>query len=273
MKLINGKKLAEGIKDKVVKEIIALDGGRPNLAIILIGEREDSNLYVSLKEKEAVKVGIDTHTYRMDSSISEKEVLIAIDCLNADNLVDGILVQLPLPKKFNTDKIIDRIDFTKDVDRFHQKNLNDKEIISPVYSSVLEVLASIKYELKDKAVGIVYNSPIFGESLAKILSSKGAKVDLIQSEDKELGKKISQVDVLITAVGKPLFIKKDMIKEGVAIIDIGITKVGDKVLGDVDSVDIKDKASYLTPVPGGIGPMTIAGLFKNTLAIYKKRNH
>lgn len=271
MNIIDGKKLAKKIENKVAKEIHALNGARPNLAIILVGDRKDSHLYVSLKEKEAKLVGIDTHIYRMENNIPEEEILNTIDCLNKDELIDGILVQLPLPKQFDTDRIIAKIDPIKDVDRFHKKNLNDTEILSPVFSSVLEVLDSIKYDITGKNIGLVYNSDIFGNSLAKILRDKGGKVDLIKSSNPALSKKTKEADVLITAVGKPLFIKKEMVKQGAVIIDIGITKEEGRVLGDVDIEDVKGVVSYITPVPGGIGPMTIAMLFKNTLEIYKKR--
>jgi len=283
-KIINGKKLAEGIKGKVVKEILGLNHNqtcpqdRPNLAIVLVGERPDSKLYVDLKEKEAVKVGIDTHVYRCDESVSEEEILQTMDYLNNDETIDAILVQLPLPKKFNTDKIIKAIDPAKDVDGFHPDNLkvltstcNHQHVMPPVFEVVLEILQNIKFDLKNKKVCLVINSDIFGRGLAEVLRCRGAEVEAAHCDDPDLAKKTVRADVLVTVVGKPKFISADMIKEGAVVIDVGITKEGDKVYGDVDFFQAQEKAGFITPVPGGVGPMTIAMLFKNTLVLYKRR--
>ncbi len=282
MKLINGKKIAEKVKDEVAAEIHKLNGARPNLAIVLANTREDSKLYVSLKEREAVKVGIDTHLYRLEDATSENELLGVIDFLNSDETIDGILVQLPLPNIFNTDKVIAAIDPEKDVDGFHPNHPD--YIISPVFASVLRMLEEIKYPLAGKKVCVLFNSDIFGESMKKILEKEGAIISLcsVGEFDKlseaesnlkyEEIKSLSQeADVLITALGLPHFVKKDLLKPGVVVIDIGITKVGEKVLGDVDFEDVKDIVSYITPVPGGVGPMTIALLFKNVWEIFKRK--
>ncbi|MDD5032222.1 MAG: bifunctional 5,10-methylenetetrahydrofolate dehydrogenase/5,10-methenyltetrahydrofolate cyclohydrolase [Patescibacteria group bacterium] len=283
-KIIDGQALAEKIKDQIVKEILALNNNkpdclnRPNLAIILVGEREDSKLYVSLKEREAKKVGIDTHIYRCPEKTKEKEILEIIDCLNKDELIDGILVQLPLPEGFHTDKIIKFMDPKKDVDRFHPENIKtlmssceSGHMLPPVPGTVLEILKSINYDLADKKVCLIVNSDIFGRSLGKILECQKAKVKIVKAADENLSEETSQADILITAVGQPKFIKKEMVKEEAVVIDIGITKEDKKVYGDVDFAEVKDKVSYITPVPGGVGPMTIAMLFKNTLELYKKQ--
>ncbi len=279
VKLIDGQVLAKKIKDEVAREIFKLGGPRPNLAIILIGERKDSILYVDLKEKEAKKVGIDTHFYKCLANIDEQEVMDMVDYLNKDDSIDAILVQLPLPEGFNTDGIIMAISPYKDVDRFHPdnlkilfKNCQHQHVIPPLLKVVLEILASINCQLKNKRVCVIYNSEIFGRSLAKVLGCQDARVNIVHADDNSLTEKTKQADILITAVGKPKFIKKNMIKKDSVIIDIGITKKDKKVYGDVDFDDIKDKAGYITPVPGGVGPMTIAMLFKNTLELYKK-NH
>lgn len=283
-KLIDGKKLAEKIKDKIVKEIFSFNKSiytiaRPNLAIILIGERPDSELYVSLKEREAKKVGIDTHLYRCAENISESEILEMIKCLNEDKNIDAILVQLPLPAGVDTDTIILALDPKKDVDGFQPDNLEKllsgcdaSDLMPPVLATVLEMLDSIKYEIKDKQVCVISNSDIFGKSLAHVLICRGAKAEIVKTDDKNLAERTSQADILITAAGKPKFIKKDMVKKDAVIIDIGISKIGDKIVGDVDFDDVEDKVGYITPVPGGVGPMTIAMAFKNTLGIYKKRH-
>ncbi|MFH1661654.1 MAG: bifunctional 5,10-methylenetetrahydrofolate dehydrogenase/5,10-methenyltetrahydrofolate cyclohydrolase [Candidatus Falkowbacteria bacterium] len=285
-KIIDGKKLAEKIKDNIVEEIVELKE-RPNLAIILVGDREDSKLYVKLKEEEAKKVGIDTHLYRVPENISERELLEIIEHLNNDKMIDAILIQLPLSENFDTDAIIRAINPKKDVDRFHPDNLeilfktcNHAEVMPPVFEVVLEILKSINCDLKNKKACIVCNSDIFGKSLKKVLECKQAEVDVVYSNDLSAQggpasgwkNKTSKADILITAVGKPKFIKKEMIKQNSLIIDVGITKKDKKVYGDVDFEDVKEKASYITPVPGGVGPMTIAMAFKNTLELYKQ-NH
>lgn len=309
MKIIDGKKLAEKIKDEIVKEILGKDFfeekncqdsscachkpkkevvnklgdrilkcPRPNLAIILIGEREDSDLYVSLKEREAKKVGIDTHLYKCGEKTSENEVLEMINYLNNDKTVDAILLQLPLPAHLNTDKIIGSMKKEKDIDGFHPDNLKlllksckSEAVMPPVFGASLEMLKSIGCDLKGKQICIIANSDIFGKTFAKVLDCRGAKTEIVKANDKNLKEKTLKADILITAVGKPKFIKKEMIKKGAVTIDIGITKEGKKVLGDVDFEDVKEKVGYITPVPGGVGPMTIAMAFKNTVDIYKSR--
>lgn len=280
MQIIDGKAIAEKIKDEVVKEIINLKGARPNLAIILAGEREDSKLYVSLKEKEAKKVGIDTHLYKCPENISDSELLDTINFLNNDNSIDAILVQLPLPEHLDTDGIILAIDPAKDVDGFHPDNLvklfkaDEKDkIIPPVYEVVFEIIKSIDYDVQGKRACIIANSEMFGRGLAKIFNIKGALAEAIKIDDKNLKNKSASADILISAVGRPHYIKKDMIKKDAVLIDIGICKKDDKTCGDVDFEDVKDKAGFLTPVPGGVGPMTIAMAFKNTLELYKRRHN
>jgi len=284
MKIIDGKKLSEKIKDEITQEIFqlcdrsTLSNRRPNLAIILVGTRKDSELYVGIKEREAKKCGIDTHLYKCDSNIKERELFDMIDFLNKDKSVDAILVQLPLPEGFDTDGVILAIDSKKDVDGFHPENLeilfktcNHKHVMPPVFGAVLEILNSINCKIENKNVSVIYNSEIFGKGLAKVLECEKGKVELVHADDKDLDKKILEADILITAVGRPEFIKGDMIKKDIVIIDIGITRRDGKTLGDVDQESVKEKAGFITPVPGGVGPMTIAMLFKNTLEFYKNR--
>ena len=275
---INGKLIADKIKDKVAKEIFELGGSkRPNLAIILVGNRDDSKLYVDLKEKEAKKVGIDTHVYRCADNTHEPEIFSMIDYLNKDKAIDAILVQLPLPKNYDTDGIILAIDPRKDVDRFHPDNLekllrtcNHREVMPPVFRVVIKILKEIKFDIKNKKVCVLANSDIFGKSLVNVLSCLGADAQTHKPDEKKLSEKTQEADVLITAVGKAQFIKKDMIKKGAIIIDIGISREQGKIYGDVDFDDVKEKAGFITPVPGGVGPMTIAMLFENVLELYKR---
>lgn len=270
MAIIDGRLLAAQIKDEIAAEIFSWKGPRPNLAIVLASDREDSKLYVSLKEKEAKSVGIDTNLYLLNPELaSEEEFLEVIKFLNNDETVDGILVQLPLPEKYNTDKIISALDPQKDVDGFHPKHPD--YILSPVFASVLQIVNDLKYELSGKNVLIVHNSDVFGLSLKDILEARGAQVNLAHADDSDLTDKAIRADVLISAIGRPKFITGDMIKKDALVIDVGISKIDGKVYGDVDFEEAKDRAAFITPVPGGIGPMTIAMLFRNTLTIYKKR--
>lgn len=261
VKKIDGRAIAERVKDGIALEIYAFKGPRPNLAIILVGEREDSQLYVSLKQREAVKVGIDTHLYKLEEDESEEKLLGVIDFLNRDETIDGILVQLPLPPKFDADRIIAALDPHKDVDGFHPDR--PEYLLSPVLASVIACLEEIKFDSKGKTACILHNSDIFGLSVKGVLAERGLKAVLKEEPEK--------ADLLVSALGKPHFVKKEMIKDGVVLIDIGITKVDGKVLGDIDFESVKDRASYITPVPGGIGPLTIAFLFKNVLEIFKRR--
>lgn len=263
VKNIDGHAIAERVKDEIAKEIYELNGPRPNLAIILVGEREDSKLYVSLKEREGVKLGVDTHLYKIDADAPEKEILDTIKFLNADPLVDGILIQLPLPGKFDTDRIINTLNPDKDVDGFHPEHPDF--IVSPVIAAVLACLDEIDFDGSGQTACVFYNSDIFGAGVKNALEDRGLEILPPEKSD--------EADVLVSALGLPHSVKKEVIKEGAVVIDIGTTKVEGKVLGDVDYEDVKDKAEYITPVPGGIGPMTIAFLFQNVLEIFKNNRN
>lgn len=260
---IDGKKIADKIKDKIASAIYELKGLHPNLAIILVGEREDSKLYVSLKEKEAVRVGIDTHTYRLDEKVSEEELMKVIDFLNADSAVDGILIQLPLPAHLEVDKIIATLDPNKDVDGFHPEHPD--YVISPVLAAIKACLKEINFSGDGRLACVFYNSEVFGSAAQTVLVKEG--FGLLPAEKSE------QADVLVTALGAPLSVTAKVIKDKAVLIDIGTTKVEDRVVGDVDYDSVKEKAAYLTPVPGGIGPMTIDFLFKNVWEIFKRRHN
>ncbi|MDD5528138.1 MAG: bifunctional 5,10-methylenetetrahydrofolate dehydrogenase/5,10-methenyltetrahydrofolate cyclohydrolase [Patescibacteria group bacterium] len=282
MKLIDGKKIADKIKDEIVAEVLLHNQNdicaphRPMLAIILVGERPDSALYVSLKEREAKKVGVDTTLYKLSASAAEAELKETIKFLNNDEATDGILLQLPLPDNFNADKIITLMNPAKDVDRFHPENLKllmdgNEELLPPVCQVILEILENIKYNPEGKSACVIANSEIFGLSLAKILELHGALTKIVSPDDEDLAEQTAKADILVTAVGRPGLITAEFIKKDAVVIDIGISKVGEKVLGDVDSQSVKDKAGYLTPVPGGVGPITIAAALKNTVEIWKNK--
>lgn len=258
-KKIDGNKIAKKIKDEIALEVFKHKEIRPSLAIILVGDREDSKLYVSLKEREAKGLGIDTHLYIFPKNSRPEEVLEVIDFLNKDNGVDAILVQLPLPDQFEANVITKAIDPKKDADGFHPKS--PEYIKSPVLSAVLACLDEISLKGEGKTACILNKSEIFGNSLKNVLEERGFKVI-----DKRV---IKEADVIVSAIGEPALVKKEMMKKGVVLIDIGITKKENRVRGDMDMESAKEKASYLSPVPGGIGPMTIAFLFKNVLEIFK----
>jgi methylenetetrahydrofolate dehydrogenase (NADP+) / methenyltetrahydrofolate cyclohydrolase len=278
MQLINGKALAEKINDEIVKEIVAL-GQRPNLAIILVGENPDSELYVKKKIETGKLVGVEAHLYKCRADIGQSEVLEMIGFLNRDPLIDAIMVQLPLPKDqgYDTDKIIESIDPDKDLDRFHSQNIktmndnfSDDLILPPVFRVILKMLDSIKCEIKDKQITILANSDIFGRNLGNVLEFRGAKVSICRADDPDLIKKCSQSDILISILGKPKYVKKEMVKNGAVIIDVGITRDQGSTFGDVDFEDVKDVAGFISPVPGGVGPMTVAFTMRNALELYKK---
>jgi methylenetetrahydrofolate dehydrogenase (NADP+) / methenyltetrahydrofolate cyclohydrolase len=260
MNIIDGHKIADKIKDELARKIFQYKEKRPNLAIILVGQREDSSLYVKLKEKAAKQVGIDTHLYRLSETTREEEILSVIDFLNNDNLIDAILLQLPLPVNLNSQRIINRIRQEKEVDGLSSKILN-----SPVVSAIKASLNSINFADKQTAC-ILYKSEEFGKSIKEMLA-KEFKINILSNKD------LIKADLVISALGKPNYIKGRDIKEKVVLIDIGISKIGTKVLGDIDYESVKNKASYITPVPGGIGPMTIAFLLENVWQLYCIRNN
>ncbi len=262
MELIDGKKIAEKVKDKIALEVYNLKEERPNLAIIIVGNRPDSSLYVSLKEREAKRVGIDTHIYRFDEDVLEKDLLDVIDFLNNDHLIDGILVQLPLPSHINTDKIIESLDPLKDVDGFHPQR--PEYIVSPVMLAIRSSLAETGIDPIDKKTCLLYNSEVFGQELKEFMLTLGFK-EFVNKDN------LDKADVIISAIAKPHSIKAENIKENAILIDVSTVKKDKKVLGDVDMESVKKKAAFVTPVPGGIGPMTIAFLLENVLRIYKKR--
>lgn len=274
MKIIDGQKLAEKVKDKIALEVFeAIKNGesRPSLAIILVGSRPDSKLYVSLKEREAKKLGIDAYLYELDEQATEGEIIETIKFLNNDNTIDSILVQLPLPENIDTDKVMSVLDPKKDADGFLENH--PENVISPVLAAVKMMLDSTKIKAKDLSAGALYNSDVFGDALKKLLTDYGFKEvkGVTARRAEEVSKITETVDVLVTAIGAPFFIKEGMIKHAAIIIDIGTTQVGNKICGDVDADNVKEKVSFLSPVPGGVGPMTIAFLFKNVLSIYKNK--
>jgi len=263
MKLLKGKPIADKIlkdlKDKIKKEKI-----KPALAVFLVGENEASEIYVRLKKKAAKKIGMYFFVYRFKSNAQEKKIISRIGHLNRNPRVSGIIVQLPLPDKLDADKIIGAIDPKKDVDGFHPGN---RKLLPVFPQAILEILNSTKSSLKNKSAVILANSQTFGEKMKEILQKEKIKAEFTLGLKKN---KLKTADIIISAVGKAEIIKGAMLKTGAIVIDGGITKKGKKVLGDVDFESVKEKVSFITPVPGGVGPVTIACLLRNVYLASKK---
>lgn len=273
--IIDGKKIAEDIKAEIAKEIFQ-NSYKPNLAVLLIGHDPASELYVSLKKEAAKKVGIEFHEYLMPENTNQAEVLKVLNFLNQDQEIDAILVQLPLPKHLDTDLIIKALDPNKDVDGFHPeniKNLLDQKInfVPGLPLGILKLLESTGETLKNKQAVIVAKSEILYQPLKKLLNDQDIQTSIVNPNDQNLAAKTKAADILISAIGKPFAITAEMIKEKAIVIDVGTNKVNDYTVGDVDFSTIFEKASHITPVPGGVGPMTVAMLLYNTLELYKKR--
>ena len=265
--MIDGQKLAEAIKKEVGKEIVEKHL-QPGLAIILIGDDPASHLYVKLKKKACQQVGIEFHKYYCSGQSCLKEVPEAIKFLNKDPAINAILIQLPLPKEFDENATIKLMDPKKDVDGFHP----DQTFLTPgLAGGILNLIKSTKENLAGKKAVIVSNSPVFAGPIKKILDEQEVKTEAYLADEKNLGDKASQADILIVAVGRPNFITEEMVKQNSIVIDVGTNRQAGTIVGDVDFNSVKNKAGWLTPVPGGVGPMTIAMLLKNTVELTKKQ--
>lgn len=275
--IIDGKALAQSIQQEL-SEKIHLQKLNPNLAVILVGSDPASELYVSLKKKACQKVGITFHEYLIVENSNTEEVLQTIDFLNKDEEIDAILVQLPLPAGFDTDKIIKAIDPNKDVDGFHpeniQKLLNEQSDFVPgLPLGIMKLIESTGENIKGKNAVVIAKSEIFYQPLAKLLNDQGATTEILSGQDQSFKQKVLAADIVISAWGQAFFITGDMIKDGAIIIDVGTNKIDNgHLVGDVDYSEAFEKASYITPVPGGVGPMTVAMLLYNTVKLAEKKN-
>jgi len=258
MKIIDGKKIADQILDGLKNEIDRKNL-QPCLAAVLVGDDPASHLYLRKKEGAAQKVGIEIRKHSLPAQTSEKEVLDLINSLNQDDRIDGILVQLPLPSQLTADKIIQAIEPVKDVDGF----VKESRFESPFILAIWQALVATGQKLNNKKIIALVNSDIFGRALKLYL--KGLKVDYLLGFENKFLTDLKEADVLISALGRPALIKGEMIKEGTILIDGGISRVDNKVVGDVDRKDIQGKAGWLTPAPGGLGPLTVAFLLKNVI--------
>jgi methylenetetrahydrofolate dehydrogenase (NADP+)/methenyltetrahydrofolate cyclohydrolase len=271
--LIDGKAIASKIRGEITAEVAALKtkGITPGLAVVLVGEDAASKVYVSMKEKACQDVGIFSDEHKLSADTTEAELLDLIDKLNCDLRIHGILVQLPLPKQINTERVLEAISPHKDVDGFHPYNVGRLVIGKPVFQpctpyGVMVMLKETGIDLNGKEVVVVGRSNIVGKPVALMCLAQHATVTICHSRTKDLAAKVGNADVVIAAVGVPEMIKGDWIKPGAVVIDVGVNRVGEKKLvGDVEFAPAAERASAITPVPGGVGPMTITMLLQNTV--------
>ena len=275
---IDGKAFSQVILEKIREEHNQLKkkyGKQAGLAVVIVGNNPASQVYVRNKMKACENVGFYSENIELDENISEKELLQEIDKLNKNDRINGILVQLPLPSHINELKIINSISPEKDVDGFHVANIGKMVIgdetgfLSCTPYGIMQLLEEYKIEIAGKDVVIIGRSNIVGKPMALMLIQKGATVQVCNSRTKDLRKKLNDADIIIVAAGVPKLLKKEDVKEGAVVIDVGINRVDGKICGDVDYEEVAERASYITPVPGGVGPMTIASLIKNTFKSYK----
>ena len=279
--IIDGNKIAQDIRNEVRQSAISLKeqkGIIPGLAVVLVGEDPASQVYVGKKAKACAEVGFLSREYKLPAETDEEKLLKIIRKLNRDKLIHGILVQLPLPKHISTEKIIAAIDPRKDVDGFHPYNVGGLVTGSPMFvpctpRGIMELIARTGIDLKGKEAVVVGRSNIVGKPIALLLLAQHATVTICHSRTKDLPAVIRRADILIAAVGKAHMIKADMVKDGAIVIDVGVNRLENgKLAGDVDFNEVAPKASFITPVPGGVGPMTIAMLMKNTLDAASKNS-
>ena len=276
--LIDGKVLSAAVKAQLAKETEELKqkGVTPGLVVILVGEDPGSQIYVRNKEKACQEIGIASTVLRLNESTTQEELEALIHKFNADESVDGILVQVPLPKHMNEAAALSLIKPEKDVDGFHVVNMGNlfggmESIVACTPKGVMEMIHSTGVAVSGKEAVVVGRSNNVGKPIAMLLLQENATVTMCHSRTKDLAAHTKRADILVAAVGRPRFITGDMIKPGAMVIDVGINRVDNKVVGDVDFASAAEVASYISPVPGGVGLMTVAMLMKNTLQIARKR--
>ena len=275
--IIDGKKESANLREEIKNEILEIKkkiNKNPSLTVILIGDFAPSQIYVKNKEKNSTEVGITSNVIKYPKEVSEKEVLDKINELNNDKNISGILVQLPLPEQISKEKIINAIDPRKDVDGFNPINVGNlasgyKSIVPCTPLGSLLLIKKVEKNLSGKHAVIIGRSNLNGKPMAQLLLKENCTVTIVHSKTKNLKEECLKADILVAAVGVPNLVKKDWVKSSAIIIDVGINKVGDKIVGDVNFEEIKDNIKAITPVPGGVGPMTIACLLKNTLECFK----
>ncbi|MCE5300171.1 MAG: bifunctional methylenetetrahydrofolate dehydrogenase/methenyltetrahydrofolate cyclohydrolase FolD [Spirochaetia bacterium] len=276
-KIIDGKLMAAQVKQEIKKTVAGLNQ-KPGLAVILVGEDPASKTYVGGKEKDSLEVGFYSQIKRLPATASSAEVIGLVEAYNKDPKIHGVLVQLPLPETMDEDDILNRIDPAKDVDGFTYINAGKLFSGNPGHvactpAGCLEMLKRSGIDIKGKNAVVIGRSNIVGKPMAMLLLKEHATVTICHSRTKDLASVARQADILVAAIGKPKFVTADMVKDGAVVIDVGINRVDGKLIGDVDFDSVKEKASYITPVPGGVGLMTRAMLMQNTFNAYKTLNN
>ena len=279
--IIDGKKVSAEVKEQVRLETLELakKGIRPGLAVIIVGDDPASRVYVNNKKKACEAVGFISREYALPATTTQEELLSLVDELNNDKEINGILCQLPLPKGLDEKAVIEAISPIKDVDAFHAINvgkimIGDYDFLPCTPAGVMKMLHSYKIPVEGKKCVVIGRSNIVGKPMAMLLLHENGTVTITHSRTKNLAEVTGEADILVAAIGKPKFVTADMVKEGAVVIDVGMDRdENGKLCGDVDFENVKDKCSAITPVPGGVGPMTIAVLMKNTLKACKIQNN
>jgi methylenetetrahydrofolate dehydrogenase (NADP+)/methenyltetrahydrofolate cyclohydrolase len=275
--IISGKELSDELRSEIVERVKVIKNiydVAPHLAVIIVGDDPASQSYVKGKSKACDEVGITNTTIQLPSDVSQQDLIQTIDELNRNSKIDGILVQLPLPSHIDEASVMNYINPLKDVDGFHPVNVDGlytgKKCIKPCTpSGIIKLLKKANVEIEGKNVVVLGRSNIVGLPVAKMLLDENATVTVCHSRTKNLKEITSQADILIVAIGKPKFVTADMVKDGAVVIDVGVNRVDGKLVGDVDFDNVEHKTSVITPVPGGVGPMTITCLLENTIECFK----
>ena len=282
MQIIDGKKVSAEVKEEVRQQTLKLKethGITPGLAVVIVGDDPASRVYVNNKKKACELVGFKSEEYALPAETTQQELLNLVETLNNKDDINGILVQLPLPKHLDDKAVIAAINPKKDVDAFHAVNvgeimLGEYDILPCTPAGVMEMLHSYNIEVSGKNCVVIGRSNIVGKPMAMLLLHENGTVTICHSRTKNLAEVTKQADILVAAVGRPKFVTADMVKDGAVVIDVGMDRdENGKLCGDVDFENVKDKCSYITPVPVGVGPMTIATLMKNTLKAAKIQNN
>ena len=278
MKTIDGKAISTQMKEELKKEVEKLKelGIVPGLAVVIVGNDPASKTYVNSKDKAAKNMGIYSVKHELSEFVKEEDLILLIEQLNEDSKIHGILVQLPLPKHIDSKKVLNKISIEKDVDGFHPENIGkmiigDEAFLPCTPNGVIKMLEYMNVEIAGKHAVIIGRSNIVGKPMAILLLERDATVTICHSKTKNLSQITNLADIIIAAVGIPNFVKPEMIKKDAIVIDVGINRVNGKLVGDVDFDLVKEKTSLITPVPGGVGPMTIAMLMYNTIVSAKRR--
>ena len=276
MNILDGKMVSKKIHEEVKAEVAKLNK-KPCLLVILVGDNQASQIYVASKEKACKKVGMISKTIVLDKNSSQKQVIDIIQEANKDNNINGILVQMPLPDHMNAKAVVDAISPLKDVDGLHAINqgklmLKEEGIVPATPKGIMRLLDEYHVDLKGKNALVIGRSILVGNPVAQLLLQRDATVTIAHSKTKNLKELCQTMDIIVSAVGKPKTITEDMVKEGAVIVDVGINRVLGTLVGDVDYLLVSPKTSRITPVPGGVGPMTIACLLENVMACYRLQN-